>query len=161
MALLTRDCRVQERPAAVLGRPPELLVQVGEVLAEGGLSVPDEVGLAEAGTDEVHDNSCTRNGDQACEITDRLDLQELGQCISGTSVSARTGGEGPIVFQLHSLRGYVRFHHRHLLIIHFHQRIILDLIPLRLGVEAESARNDDKMGQDAEPLRTLAHLGQQ
>ena len=69
---------MQEWPAAVLGCPPELLVQVGEVLAEGGLSVPDEVGLAEARTDEVHDNSCTRHGDQACEITDRHDLQELG-----------------------------------------------------------------------------------
>lgn len=161
MALLTRNCRMQERPAAVLSRAPKLLVQVGEVLANGGLSVPDEVGLAETGTDEVHDNFCTRYGNQACETTDGHDLQELGQCVSGTAVSARSRGEGPAIFQLHSLLGYVRFHHWHRLMIHFHQRIILDLVPLRLGVEAKSARNDHKMGQDAKPLRTLAHLGQQ
>ena len=63
MALLTRHCRVQEWPTTVLGRPPELLVKVGEILADGGLSVPDEVCLAEARTDKVHDNACTRYGD--------------------------------------------------------------------------------------------------
>jgi hypothetical protein len=136
-------------------------VQVGEILAEGGLSVPHEVGLAEAGTGEVHDNSCSRYGDQTCEITDRHDLQELGQCVSNTLVSAQTRAEGLAIFQLHSLRGYVRFHHRHILIIHFHQRTILDLIPLRLGLEAVNARNNDKMGQDSKPLCVLTHLGQQ
>ena len=78
MALPTRECRVQERSAAVLGGPLKLLVQVSEVLAEGELSVPDEVSLAETGTDEVHNDSCTRYGDQTCEIPDRLNLQELG-----------------------------------------------------------------------------------
>ena len=75
MAILARDRSVEEWPAAVLSRPPELLVQVGEVLAEGRLSVPDEGCLAEAWTDEVQNNSRTRYGDQACEITDRFDLQ--------------------------------------------------------------------------------------
>ena len=94
-------------------------------------------------------------------MTDRLNLQELGQCVPFTSMSARTGGEGPATFQPRPLLGYLRFHHRHLLIIYFPQWIILNLIPLRLGVEAEVTRNDDKMGQDAKPLRTLAHFGQQ
>jgi hypothetical protein len=158
MTFLARDCCMQERPAAVVGCPPKLLVQVGEVLAELGLPIAHEVGLAEAWTSEVHDNSCSRYRDQSCEITYRHDLQELGQCVSRTLMSAQTKVVGLAIFQLHC---YLRFHHRHILIIHFHQRTILDLIPLCLGLETELARNDDNVGQDAEPLRVLAHLGQQ
>lgn len=136
MALLTRYCRMQERPATVFGRPPKLLVHVGEVLAEVWLCVSAKGRFAKTRTGEVHDNSRTRYGYQVCEIADRDDPQELGQCVSSSSWSVWTGSKGRATFQLHSRMDYVRLHHRHIFIVQPHQGIVLDLIPLCLRTEA-------------------------
>lgn len=91
MTLFASDRSVQERPTAIVGRPPELLVQACQILAESGLPVADQVSLAEAGTDEVDDNFCLRHWDQLREMTDSHDFEELGQGVPDTGVSTLNG----------------------------------------------------------------------
>jgi hypothetical protein len=60
MTFLARDGAVQERAAAVLGRPAILGTHLGESLAEVGRRIPVQLGDAETGADEVHHDSRAR-----------------------------------------------------------------------------------------------------
>ncbi len=94
MTLLSRNSRMQKRATAVISGSPKLLLKARQILAAGRVSIPDQLGLTEAGTDEVHDDACARHGDQACELANGFDLQELGESVPVMPNSARTQNRG-------------------------------------------------------------------
>ena len=75
MALFTCNGPEKERPATILSCAPKFLMLRSQVFLEGLGCVPAEIGLAKAGADGVHYDSCPRQWYQGCEMTDRQDLE--------------------------------------------------------------------------------------
>lgn len=92
VALLAGNGGVQKGSAALLGRPAELSVLLGEVFAEGGGCVAAEVSLAKSGADNVENNSCFLDREKLCKLPDHENLDQLAQRVSVCSRSEAACG---------------------------------------------------------------------
>ncbi len=75
VALSPRCDGMKQRTAAVIGRPPDRLVQPVQILLELGRRVPCQVSDTETRADKVDDDTGLLDGDHlARQVADREDL---------------------------------------------------------------------------------------
>lgn len=162
MALLAGHHGVQLRSAAHLGRPPHQRISQRDLQTGHEQPVPPQPCIAQSGVNDVQDHSGALDREQRGEMAYREDLEELRDGVSarmariscGEARTSSSGGSEAFKILLHDAFDYAR-------IIHFLQRIVLDLVQPRLHPECGIARHDDQVGGDAEALGRLGHLGQE
>lgn len=82
MTLLARERTVQQGAAALLSRPTHGSANVGQLGAELGGRVAVQVGAADAGAEDVDDDTGLLQRDQGRQVLSDQDVHDLGRGVS-------------------------------------------------------------------------------